>query len=246
MDLTLLAPWAAVGATLLAVFVALFKEQLQSLFWKPKFKVDLESRLPFCVKTRSIVFGTEMDGSKKILWSGAIYYVRLWVQNVGNRRAESVEVFVSKVERRNRNNTSEMVDGFVPSNLRWANTDPERPEIFYGMNPDMGRFCDLGAIADPACSTLREIRGAPRGTATFDLVLHSALPGDAQRLPPGDYRLTLKISAANAQPLEESFRLSISGNWTEEEAIMFTREVGVWNPSLPFLTLAQTQTRFRS
>jgi hypothetical protein len=143
MDLTLLARWAAVGVTLLAVFVALFKEQLQSLFFKPKFRVEVGTRLPFCVKTGSIVFGTAIDGSKQVLWSGSIYYARLWVQNVGNRRAESVEVFLTKIEQVNRDNTLVPAEGFVPSNLRWANTDPVRPEIFYGINPDMGRFCDL-------------------------------------------------------------------------------------------------------
>jgi hypothetical protein len=230
MDLTLAARWAAVGATLLAVLVALIKEQLQSLFLKPKFSVEVGTRLPFCVKTESTVFGTAIDGSTKILWSGSIYYVRLWIQNVGNQRAEFVEVFVTKVERLNRDNTLVAVEGFVPSNLRWANTDPVRPEIFYGMNPDMGRFCDLGAIADPACTTLREIRGAPKGTATFDLVLQTALPGDAQRLPHGNYLITLKISAANAKPVERSIKVSISGNWTEDEDAMFTRELGVSIP----------------
>ncbi len=123
-----------------------------------------------------------------------------------------------------------MADGLVPSNLRWANTDPVRPEIFYGMNPDMGRFCDLGSIADPACVTLQAIRGAPKGVATFDLVLQTALPGDAHRLPPGDYRITLKISAANAKPLEQSVKVSLSGKWTDREEIMFTDELGVSIP----------------
>ena len=96
MDLTLLARWAAVGATLLAVFVALLKEQLQSLFWKPEFKVEIGTRPPFCVKTQSSVFGTGLDGTTRFLWSGSIYWARLWVQNVGARRAEAAEVFVTR------------------------------------------------------------------------------------------------------------------------------------------------------
>lgn len=95
------------------------------------------------------------------------------------------------------------------------------------MNPGMGRYCDLGAIADPACTTLREIPGLQKGTATFDLVLQTPLPNDAHRLPPGDYRITLKISAANARPLERRVSVSISGSWTEDEATMCTRELGV-------------------
>ena len=150
------------------------------------------------------------------------------MQNVGNRRAESVEVFVTKLERLNRDGTSVQLDGFIPSNLRWANTDPEKPEIFYGMNPEMGRFCDFGSIADPACATLQEIRGARKGVdVTFDLVLQTPWPLDAHRLIPGDYRITLKISAANAKPLERIVKVSISGTWTEDEDAMFTKELGV-------------------
>jgi len=227
MDLTLLARLAAVGATLLAVVVALLKEQLQSLFWKPEFKVQIETRPPFCIKTQSSVTGTGLDGTTRLLWSGSIYWARLWVENKGTRRAESVEVFVTKVQHLNRDHSSTPVEGFVPSNLRWANTTPSNPEIFYGINPEMGRYCDLGSVADPACTTLREIRGVPRGTATFDLVLQSPPPGDAHRLPPGDYRITFKISAANAKPVERTVELSISGHWTEDEKAMLGRELGV-------------------
>jgi hypothetical protein len=61
------------------------------------------------------------------------------------------------------------------------------------------------------------------------LTSYSILPyrGDAQRLPPGDYRITLKISASNAKPVQRTVKASISGNWTEDEKLMFTREVGV-------------------
>jgi hypothetical protein len=227
MNSSTAASWTAAIGTLSAVLVALFKEEIQSLFFKPKFKVEVRTRLPFCVKASSVVYTTTAEGHNQVLWSGSIYYARLWVQNAGNRRAESVEVFITKVERITRDRSYEPIEGFVPSNLRWANTDPIRPEIFHAMNPEMGRYCDLGAIADPACTTLKEIPGVPKGTATFDLVLQTALPSDAHRLPPGDYRLTLKVSAANAQPLELNVNVSISGNWTEDEEMMFTKELGV-------------------
>jgi hypothetical protein len=227
MDSSTAANWAAAAGTLFVGLVALFKEEIQSFFFKPKFRVEVRTRPPFCVKTGSMVFGLTPERIQELLWSGSIYYARLWVQNVGNRRAGSVEVFVTKVERITREGSYEPVEGFVPSNLRWANTDPFRPEIFYAMNPDMGRYCDLGAVVDPACNTLKEVAGVPKGTVTFDLVLQTPLPGDAHRLPPGDYRITLKISADNAKPLERSVNVSISGKWTEAEDTMFKKELGV-------------------
>jgi hypothetical protein len=179
------------------------------------------------VKTGSTVYATTLEGTAMVLWAGSIYYARLWIQNVGNRRAESVEVFVTKLERVTRERSHEPVEAFVPSNLQWANTDPVRPEIFYHMNPDMGRYCDFGSIVDPTCSTLKAVPGAPKGTATFDLCLQNPPPNDAHRLPPGDYRITLKISAANAKPLEKSVSVSLSGNWTEDEDVMLANELGV-------------------
>jgi len=156
----------------------------------------------------------------------------LWVENVGNRRAESVEVFATKVERLNRDSTHAAVENFIPSNLRWANTNPEKPEIFCDVNPGMGRFCDFGSVADPACTTLQEVPGANKGTdATFDLVLQVPLPMDAHRLVPGDYRITLKISAANSKPVERIAKVSISGRWTESTEDMFSKELGVSIPT---------------
>ena len=66
---SLAARWAmAVAATLFAVVIALFKEQLQSLFFKPKFHVAVGTRPPFSVKTQSHVYGIGLDGKKQLLW----------------------------------------------------------------------------------------------------------------------------------------------------------------------------------
>jgi hypothetical protein len=100
------ANWAAAAGTLFAGLVALFKEELQSLFFRPKFKVEIGTRPPFCVKTGSVVYDRVPGGTFKILWTGSIYYARLWIQ------------FVTKVERATRGRSYEAVDAFVPSNLR--------------------------------------------------------------------------------------------------------------------------------
>lgn len=223
VEQALTADWAGVAATFLAVLVALFKEQLQSLFFKPSFHIAI-----FSVKTQSLVYSAGTDGLKHLLWSGSIYWARLWVENVGNRRAEAVEVFVTKVERLKRDGTYAAVENFIPSNLRWANTNPEKPEVFCDVNPGMGRFCDFGSVADPACTTLQAIPGAEKGSdATFDLVLQVPLPMDAHRLVPGDYRIKLKISAANSRPIERTVKVSLSGIWTESADDMFSKQLGV-------------------
>lgn len=227
MDSPTLASWVAAIATLFAGTVALFKESLQSVFFSPKFKVEVRTRSPFCVKNQSTVYSTAPDGKVTVLWTGSFYYARLWVQNVGRRRAEAVELFATKVERIARDGSREPVESFVPSNLRWANTDPVSPEISWPMNPEMGRYCDLGSMANPSCVTLQDIPGAPKGVTTLDLSLQPVPPSNSHRLPPGEYILTFKISAANARPIERQVCLSFSGKWTEDESTMLSRELGV-------------------
>lgn len=76
----------AIG-TALAVFVALFKEDLVKLWRSPKFNVKLNLFPPDCNKTTIKYGNTPFDG----------YYFRLWIENIGKSRAENVQVFVSKV-----------------------------------------------------------------------------------------------------------------------------------------------------
>jgi hypothetical protein len=179
------APWASAAATTLAaivaLFIALFKEPIQAFIFRPRFKVAIETRSPYCLKTKGTV-GTVYanvvpTGERHVLWQGSFYYARLWVQNTGRTRAEGVEVFVTKVEQKLLDGSYKTHDGFIPANLRWANTNPEVPEIRTSMSREMGRHCDLGAIADPQCTTLNALHNVPKGQATFDLVLEYPLPG---------------------------------------------------------------------
>ena len=156
----------------------------------------------------------------------------MWIENVDNRTAESIEVLVAKVEHLNSDGTHTTVDGFVRSNLRQGSTDRERLEAFVGVIPGRGRFCDLGSIADQARPTLQEAHGARRGVdATFDLVLQTPLPLDAHRLAPGDYRIGLKIAVGNAQPIKRAAAVSVCGQWTEDTDHMFSMELGVSIPN---------------
>jgi hypothetical protein len=59
--------------------------------------------------------------------TGIISRASLRVQNVGNLTGEYAGDFVTKVGRLNRDGTRDAADGFIPSNLRWADTDPDEP-----------------------------------------------------------------------------------------------------------------------
>ena len=80
------AQWAGAGLTALAITVALFMESIFGRFRHPELKARLEAGYPDCVKTLT----------SHETWRGSRYFLRLWIENVGNVRAEEVEVFLSR------------------------------------------------------------------------------------------------------------------------------------------------------
>lgn len=118
--------WLTAIGTVGAVTVALFKDEILRRFRRPKLSVRITPEAPDCLLSPSTV-GRE----GRVLWSGNIYWLRLWIENVGTVRAEQVQVFASKLFKRNANREFTPVSEFTPMNLRWANArDWKNPEIF--------------------------------------------------------------------------------------------------------------------
>jgi hypothetical protein len=101
------AQWAGAGLTALAIAVALFKESIIRMLRHPKLKARLEARHPDCVKTPT---------SHNEEWHGFRYFLRLWIENVGNVRAEEVEVFLSRAWVEQKGAFKELPE-FTPMNL---------------------------------------------------------------------------------------------------------------------------------
>ena len=86
------AQWAGAAATSLAVFVALLKEEFLRCIRRPKLTVRIrpeDSNLSPIAVTRA--------GHPR--WLGEAYFLRMWIENTGNQRAEKVQVFLNKVLR---------------------------------------------------------------------------------------------------------------------------------------------------
>src|SRR5579872_409281 len=147
-----LAQWVGAAATSAAVVVALFKDELLRHIRKPKLTIRMKPEPPDCLLVPSAVV---FNSQRTILWSGKIYWLRLWIENVGSGRAEQVQVFISAISKRDANGKFASVAEFEPMNLRWANSrDPNNPEIFaQGISRGFGKHCDLCSISDPANPT---------------------------------------------------------------------------------------------
>jgi len=82
----------------------------------------------------------------------------------------------------------------------------------------MEAFCDVVSLCDPANSLLGRPPGSQPGQTVGDLQLE--VPTETRLLAPGRYKLTLKIAAANVEPVEKVLEFAHTGNWSDDDAIM--------------------------
>jgi hypothetical protein len=196
--------------TLLAVLVAMFKDEFWRWLRRPKLELSL--CIPTSADRIDVELPTDQNWSGGRKWSGQCYFYRLWVKNTGQSRAEKVQVFLSKVSAI-RGESRETVTHIVPMNLRWTHGDFYRPEVFAdGISPAMSKLCDFVSICDPANPTAR-LPGVSESHVTADLWTEAFPLTKANRLPPGRYRFGLKVAAGNCKPIEKHVELSIRGPW---------------------------------
>ena len=229
MDNGTLAQWAGVIATSSAVAVALFKDEFQRWRRKPSLRVSIALAPPDCHKT---FIPYEIQKIGLTFPQADCYYLRIRVKNVGKTRAEQVQVFGAKLSKRHADNIFKEVESFLPMNFRWTHGrhGTNEPEIFAeGISPKMGKHCDLGHIVDPKH---REDFGHKLHNVKDDECLLAldleVEPNTLSHLiPPGVYRLELRVAAANCQPVSHTFEINLTGKWSSDQAEMFSQGLGI-------------------
>ena len=210
-----------VVATILAVAVALFKEEIQRLWRKPVLDVSVKTQQPDC----HVSMTTYTDSKTGIVMAeGNCYYLRLWVHNDGNLPATNVQVFANKLRRETTSKKLTKVGNFLPMNLRWAHTK----EIFrVRIDPKMGHHCDLGHIANPRLKHIHnETRpDVPQDNTILFLDLEVVPLTLFHLLQSGYYELELIIAADNRPPIKKVLKIMHNGNWYDEEKDMFEKGV---------------------
>jgi hypothetical protein len=220
-----LAQWVGALATSAAVIVALFKDEYLRYFRRPKLAVRIVDKPPDCLLSPIEV---RNSNTGQMLWTGKCYWLRLWIQNDGAGRAEQVQVFVSKLYKRDANGNPAPVAGFIPMNLRWSNSrDPKNPEIFAAgiSRRPLGKHCDLCSISDPANPT--DNLDGYTGQCVASLQLEVYPSTNSHRLPPGNYIMEVIVGAANANPITTYVQLNLTGKWSPNQELMFREYVGV-------------------
>lgn len=227
MDCELVPIWIGSIATLMAIIVALFKEEIVSLWRRPDLEARIKLSAPDCHKTEMT-----RSANGRIIAKADCYYFRLWIKNTGSQRAEKVQVFVSKLFRRHADGSFVEDKSFLPMNLKWSHSQPFPigPEIFAdGISPQMGRHSDLGHIIDPKkqSSFYSKLPDVTPGRTIFEFDLEIAPNTLSHLLPPGIYRLELKLAAANMTPKTKVIEINHTGQWYADEDYMFSDGFGM-------------------
>ncbi|HET6203383.1 MAG TPA: hypothetical protein VFI25_11335 [Planctomycetota bacterium] len=220
------AAWTSAAGTLLAVFVALFKEEIVGWWRRPILgaRVGLEPR--DCHKT------TVLYGATPLPSQAECYYLRLWIRNDGKVRASKVQVFVEEVRKKQADSSFAAVKSFLPMSLRWSHgLNPSRPEIYAdGIPPGMGKHCDLGCVVDPRHRKWvdHHLPTVPDGQCVFHLDVEFESNTLSHLLEPGTYRLDILLAAANTNhPTKKTIELTVNGGWSSDEARMFREHLGL-------------------
>jgi hypothetical protein len=223
-----LAQWFGAVGTILAVIVALFKDPLLAWRRKPRLVATCTKHIPWTVRTIVIVQGPNPQGVGLLSWSGNCYWVRVKVENIGRTRAEKVQVGAQRLAKLGADNNFVDVPTLLPLNLKWSNSPPSGASpILDGISPKMSAFCDVVSLCDPANPLQRLPAGASSNTTIGQLQLEVDLLTDVHLLAPGTYRLSLRIAAANAEPIDKIFEFTHTGGWTQDDAVMRRDCLGV-------------------
>jgi hypothetical protein len=228
------AEWAGAAATLLAVLVALFQTPVRRWFNRPRLKVSVNLRRPDCEKTS--IYRDIDPKVRKLLGdvpvnnfdhSLPVYYLRIWVANVGRGRAENVEVYAARLFKQTKSDSFQQVDDFLPMNLTWAHGRPVGPVVLEGISRDMGHHCDLGWIADPEKSSGSGGTAGERKKTSLVLTVEAPPNTGTHILSPGTYRLELLVAGSNAARIAQVIQIRLTGEWFDTEAQMFVDGLGL-------------------
>lgn len=221
-----IAQWAAVAATVVAIIVALFKEEIMRLWRRPSLSVA-KIEPPHCHKLR-VKYWFQRTALTHVVTEG--YFFRLWVENKGRVKADQVQVFASKLSRRAADGSFIEDAHFLPMNLLWSHY-PEESRIIYaeGISPKMGKHCDLGRIIKPSERTeLGDDRSDVAVDSTvFALSLEVKPSSLSHLLAPDIYRLELRIAAANNPPVTKTLEINHTGKWFDNADEMFRKGTGL-------------------
>jgi hypothetical protein len=196
-----------VGATFLALILALWGEKIGRWFVRPKLSLKAHVGRP-----DSEGVHRQVDGRP----AGLAYFFRLAIRNKGNTEARDAQVFLSKIELLV-DGKPQLVTAFTPMNLQWAYLGQATLPVLL---PDMPpRYCDLCHVEQPPFPANIELALARPASLFLDVEFPSNTGGNV--LEAGTYLLHLILACSNGRPRRYTLKINFPGRWYADENEMF-------------------------
>lgn len=214
--------------TLLLAVVAAFQDKIRAWITQPRLEVTVVNGPPNCHKIPLSGFGARtMLGARPV--TAESYYFRIRVKNSGANRAEHVEVYAAELMKRQADGAFKKVDSFLPMNLLWAHVNES---FLPAISPGMEKLCNLGHVIKPSERSQFAGEDNPALGVTDERVVFSfdleVKPNTLSHLiAPGVYQVRLLVAAANAEPVEKTMEINLTGDWHDDESKMLGEGVGL-------------------
>jgi hypothetical protein len=195
-----------VGATVVALLLA-GREQLRGFFFRPRLEVSVRLGPPDCHVIQEVQ-EVEWPGHGSTFDTEPVFYCRLAVNNVGNRRASQVAVRMTRLWRQAEPGGYVEDADFLPMNMTWAHI--REGLVVPVLDPGLPRHCNLCHFYQPA----EGATGPP--LIQFDTEVVPFEVGENRwptKKPPGDYRAEIAVTADNAEPIRRVLEIRFTGEW---------------------------------
>ena len=187
---------------IIVAFVIGFKEQILSLWYRPKLKVTITNRPPDCHKTAFLIANTaRLD----------CFYYRLNIHNTGRTAATDAEVVATRLSTRQADGSYRVVNDFLPQNLLWSFI---KKPVYGTISPKVPKHCDLGHVSKSPPNTRKGL---------FEIEVGFPPMNRCHVLGFGIYRLEIIVAASNVAPLTETVEIDHSGEWFDDEDDMLDK-----------------------
>lgn len=191
----------------LAVFIALFQEQIKNWFNRAILDMNIKTSPPDCHQINLTINNQ---------YVGKAIYTRIKVIHKSGQIAKNVEIIISKVSKLNRSNKWINVKSFLPMNLKWSHTGGQTVTI----PPKSFRHCDLGSFRQNSLVT----------NFLIDTIVQPN-PVSQNKIPnlltPGTYLFECVLSGENVKPQIKKWKIFFKPNWSKSEKIMLSKNIKI-------------------
>lgn len=204
------------GATLIAVFVALFANRFWEWLDRPNISVCFDDNNTENYHRTSMEL---RNGAGQLIESIPVYYIRLKITNSGKRTAENTEVVLEKVE--------PQPNVFMSLNLSWAGQAADETGIARTVRipQKQSRIIDVIEIMEPSQtldfvknklsnndSSKKRYEGYSKGFRTCSIKPNTF----SDIFSSGDYIFHIGIYADNTEPKLVKLSIKYDGEWGTE------------------------------